>query len=232
MRLERLSGPITPTPSRPSRGRTRRTWHVRAGPRSRVLHGLRRPAPGPLGGTAHRGVPLPPGTGRGRRTGRSGQPRGAAAGSAEPGHRIAERAAGRGPARAAVAEVCRLAAGPYGLSRLAAVAAVDNPASRPVLTRNGFSETGRTAVGARPAVTHNRRPTPRRVTGAQGGPPLRQMIRNPGGPLGLRPQAARAAAHLLEAGAAHRRRRLRKARAPRSGQARRAVAPRGSAAGS
>ncbi|MFD0266385.1 GNAT family N-acetyltransferase [Streptomyces sp. NPDC127106] len=84
----------------------------------------------------------------------------AAAGSAELGYRIGERAAGRGLATAAVAEVCRLAAGPYGLSVLTAVAAVDNPASRAVLTRNGFTETGRTTVDARPAVTYARQLVP------------------------------------------------------------------------
>ncbi|MFK0255223.1 GNAT family N-acetyltransferase [Streptomyces sp. NPDC090445] len=85
----------------------------------------------------------------------------AVAGSAELGYRIGERAAGRGLATAAVAEVCRLAAGPYGLSSLTAVADVDNPASRAVLTRNGFTETGRTTADARPAVTYTRRLTPR-----------------------------------------------------------------------
>ncbi|MEU2395436.1 GNAT family N-acetyltransferase [Streptomyces sp. NPDC007369] len=84
----------------------------------------------------------------------------AAAGSAELGYRIGMRAAGRGLATAAVAEVCRLAAGPYGLSSLSAVADVDNPASRAVLTRSGFTETGRTTAGARPAVTYTRRLTP------------------------------------------------------------------------
>ncbi|MFD7628243.1 GNAT family N-acetyltransferase [Streptomyces sp. NPDC059851] len=85
----------------------------------------------------------------------------AAGGSAELGYRIGERAAGRGLATAAVAEVCRSAADAYGLSSLTAVAAVDHPASRAVLVRNGFTETGRTTAAGRPAVTYARSLTPR-----------------------------------------------------------------------
>lgn len=61
----------------------------------------------------------------------------AAGGSAELGFRIAERAAGRGLATAAVRQVCALAVAEYGLSVLRAAARVDNAGSRTVLIRTG-----------------------------------------------------------------------------------------------
>jgi ribosomal-protein-alanine N-acetyltransferase len=80
-------------------------------------------------------------------------------GVAELGYRVAEKAAGRGVARAAVTEVCRLAAGPYGLAALTAVTTLDNPASRAVLERTGFTVTAQATIGHRPGVRY-RRPLP------------------------------------------------------------------------
>ncbi|CAL9358199.1 hypothetical protein SUDANB171_00610 [Streptomyces sp. enrichment culture] len=80
----------------------------------------------------------------------------AAAGTAEVGYRIGQRAAGRGVATAAVGELCRLAAGTYGLHTLTAVTTLDNGASRAVLRRNGFAEAGETEVDGRPGVRHRR----------------------------------------------------------------------------
>ncbi|GAA2838339.1 GNAT family N-acetyltransferase [Kitasatospora paracochleata] len=77
-------------------------------------------------------------------------------GSAELGYRIGEHAAGRGTATAAVAAVCRLAAEAYGLAELTAVASVDNPASRTVLGRNGFTVVGGVSVNGRPALRYRR----------------------------------------------------------------------------
>lgn len=78
-------------------------------------------------------------------------------GSAELGYRIGERAAGRGLATAAVGEIRRLAAGPYGLRELTALTTLDNPASTTVLTRNGFTATGDTRVDGRPATRYAHR---------------------------------------------------------------------------
>lgn len=63
-------------------------------------------------------------------------------GSAELGFRVAEKAAGRGLATAAVLEMCAMAVRDYGLRTLRASAAVDNAASRAVLGRAGFVPTG------------------------------------------------------------------------------------------
>ncbi|MER5350289.1 GNAT family protein [Kitasatospora sp. NPDC002551] len=86
----------------------------------------------------------------------------AAGGSAELGYRVGESAAGRGMARAAVEQVCRLAAGEYGLRDLTAVTTVDNAASRAVLARTGFTEEGEAVVGGRPGLAY------RRVLGVRG----------------------------------------------------------------
>jgi ribosomal-protein-alanine N-acetyltransferase len=63
-------------------------------------------------------------------------------GSAELGFRIAEKAAGRGLATAAVRQMCTTAARDYGLRSLRASAAVDNAGSRAVLGHVGFVPTG------------------------------------------------------------------------------------------
>ncbi|MFI6855836.1 GNAT family N-acetyltransferase [Streptomyces sp. NPDC050416] len=78
-------------------------------------------------------------------------------GCAELGYRVGERAAGRGVATAAVAQVCRLAATDYGLTSLAAVTTLDNRASMTVLARNGFTCTGDTTVAGRPGRRYLRR---------------------------------------------------------------------------
>lgn len=61
------------------------------------------------------------------------------AGSAELGYRIAEEAAGRGLATAAVHQICELAATEYGLTTLRARTTLDNAGSRAVLARTGFT---------------------------------------------------------------------------------------------
>ncbi|MER5386880.1 GNAT family N-acetyltransferase [Streptomyces sp. NPDC002688] len=75
-----------------------------------------------------------------------------AEGSAELGYRVAERAAGRGLATAAVGKVCALAATTYGLRTLRAVTTTDNSASRAVLARTGFLVTGDIDLNGRPGL--------------------------------------------------------------------------------
>ncbi|MDB1088749.1 GNAT family N-acetyltransferase [Streptomyces sp. ACA25] len=77
-------------------------------------------------------------------------------GGAELGYRIAEQAAGRGIARAAVREVCGLADVRYGLTTLRAATTLDNAASRAVLARAGFTVTGETLLSGRPGVVYLR----------------------------------------------------------------------------
>ncbi|MDH6627978.1 ribosomal-protein-alanine N-acetyltransferase [Streptomyces sp. LBL] len=77
-------------------------------------------------------------------------------GSAELGYRIGEPAAGRGMATAAVREMCRLAGTTYGLVSLTARTTLDNPASRTVLERNGFTTTGTLTLDGRPGVRYRR----------------------------------------------------------------------------
>jgi ribosomal-protein-alanine N-acetyltransferase len=73
------------------------------------------------------------------------------------GYRVAERAAGKGVATSAVAELCQIAATDYRLVALVADASVENQASRVVLERNGFELVGESTVGAgRPAVRYRR----------------------------------------------------------------------------
>ncbi|MFG3101740.1 GNAT family N-acetyltransferase [Streptomyces sp. NPDC048182] len=85
-------------------------------------------------------------------------------GGADLGYRIAERAAGRGLATAAVREVCVLAAGRYGLGTLRAATTLDNAASRAVLARTGFTVSGETLLSGRPGLTYTRRLGDQRVT--------------------------------------------------------------------
>jgi len=73
-------------------------------------------------------------------------------GSAELGYRIAERAAGRGLATAAVRQIRTLAADSYGLTQLRASASADNAASLKVLRRTGFLPVGETTSGGRPEL--------------------------------------------------------------------------------
>jgi ribosomal-protein-alanine N-acetyltransferase len=63
-------------------------------------------------------------------------------GTAELGYRVAERAAGRGVASAAVRELSRLAASRYGLRTLRAATSHANIASQRVLTNNDFVPVG------------------------------------------------------------------------------------------
>jgi [ribosomal protein S5]-alanine N-acetyltransferase len=74
--------------------------------------------------------------------------------SAELGFRIAERAAGRGLATAAVRQVCALAVAAYGLSVLRAMARVENVGSRTVLIRTGFVPTGEVVLSGRPGIRY------------------------------------------------------------------------------
>ncbi len=77
-------------------------------------------------------------------------------GSAELGYRVAEADTGQGVARAAVAQVLRLAATDYGLTALTAVTTLDNEASRALLARTGFVETGERLVDDRPGTAYRR----------------------------------------------------------------------------
>jgi ribosomal-protein-alanine N-acetyltransferase len=79
-----------------------------------------------------------------------------AEGSADLGFRIAERAAGRGLATAAVRQVCALAVSQYGLSVLRAAARVENVGSRTVLVRTGFVPTGEVVLSGLPGITYRR----------------------------------------------------------------------------
>jgi ribosomal-protein-alanine N-acetyltransferase len=78
----------------------------------------------------------------------------AVGGSADLGFRIAERAAGRGLATAAVRQVIALAVDQYGLSELRAAARAENVGSRTVLTRAGFVPTGETVLSGLPGITY------------------------------------------------------------------------------
>lgn len=63
-------------------------------------------------------------------------------GIAELGYRVAQEAAGRGVATAAVRELCRLAKSQHGITTLKAAAAKENPASQRVLLNTGFTPAG------------------------------------------------------------------------------------------
>ena len=63
-------------------------------------------------------------------------------GSAELGYRVAQHAAGRGLATAAVRELCRLAPARHGLRTLRAATSHDNTASQKVLMKAGFTPVG------------------------------------------------------------------------------------------
>jgi [ribosomal protein S5]-alanine N-acetyltransferase len=63
-------------------------------------------------------------------------------GTAELGYRVAQHAAGRGLATAAVRELCALAAARHGLHTLRAAASRENTASRKVLAKAGFAPAG------------------------------------------------------------------------------------------
>lgn len=75
-------------------------------------------------------------------------------GSADLGYRIAERAAGRGLASAAVRELCSKAVTEYGLSSLTAATTADNAGSAAVLTRAGFTPVGPVELDGRPGTRY------------------------------------------------------------------------------
>ena len=62
--------------------------------------------------------------------------------SAELGYRVAQHAAGRGLATAAVRELCHLATAHYGLRKVRAATSLQNYASQKVLTKAGFLPVG------------------------------------------------------------------------------------------
>jgi ribosomal-protein-alanine N-acetyltransferase len=78
-------------------------------------------------------------------------------GSAELGYRIAEKAAGKGLATAAVKEVVGLAATEYGLTSLRAKTWLENAASRAVLVHAGFEVTGQQVLNDHAGITYARR---------------------------------------------------------------------------
>jgi len=61
---------------------------------------------------------------------------------AELGYRVAQHVAGRGVATATVHELCRMAAAHHGVHTLRAATALQNAASRKVLTKAGFVPVG------------------------------------------------------------------------------------------
>lgn len=63
-------------------------------------------------------------------------------GTADLGYRVAQLAAGRGVATAAVRELCRLAVARHGLRTLRAATSRNNAASQRVLTKAGFVPVG------------------------------------------------------------------------------------------
>jgi len=63
-------------------------------------------------------------------------------GTAKLGYRVAQQAAGRGVATAAVRELCRIAAARHGLRTLRAATSHDNAASQKVLAKAGFVPVG------------------------------------------------------------------------------------------
>ena len=94
-------------------------------------------------------------------------------GSAELGYRIAQKAAGRGLATAAVGRVVDLAADTYALCRLHAQVALANEASRKVLERNGFVALGPVTLDGKPGTSYSRElRTGLRGSSAQGGSPI------------------------------------------------------------
>jgi ribosomal-protein-alanine N-acetyltransferase len=80
-------------------------------------------------------------------------------GTAEVGYRVAEHAARRGVATAAVRELCRLAAAQYGLRTLRAATTHGNIASQKVLAKAGFVPVGPADpahLGGKPGTSYQR----------------------------------------------------------------------------
>ena len=84
---------------------------------------------------------------------------GLADGTAVLGYRVAQQAAGRGVATAAVRELCQIAAVRYGLRQLRAATSHDNAASQRVLAKAGFVPVGPAApadLGGKPGTWYQR----------------------------------------------------------------------------
>jgi [ribosomal protein S5]-alanine N-acetyltransferase len=80
-------------------------------------------------------------------------------GTAELGYRVAQHAAGRGVATAAVQELCRLASARHGLRTLKAATSHENAASQKVLTKVGFVPVGPAdpgGLGGKPGTWYQR----------------------------------------------------------------------------
>jgi [ribosomal protein S5]-alanine N-acetyltransferase len=80
-------------------------------------------------------------------------------GTADLGYRVAQHAAGRGVATAAVLELCRLAPERYGLHTLRAATSQANVASRKVLLKAGFvplGPAGPADLGGKPGTWYQR----------------------------------------------------------------------------
>ncbi|MFC0629020.1 GNAT family N-acetyltransferase [Kribbella deserti] len=75
-------------------------------------------------------------------------------GAAHLGYRLAERATGKGLATGTVRSLCELAVRDYGLHTLRAATTEVNTASQAVLTRVGFTRTGRTTLDGLPGLTY------------------------------------------------------------------------------
>ena len=83
--------------------------------------------------------------------------------TAELGYRVAEHAAGRGVATAAVRELCLLAAAKHGLRTLRAATSHENAASQKVLAKAGFVRVGPADpadIGGKPGTWYQRDLTP------------------------------------------------------------------------
>jgi ribosomal-protein-alanine N-acetyltransferase len=79
--------------------------------------------------------------------------------TAQLGYRVAQHVAGQGLATATVRELCGVAAARYGLRTLKAATALENAASRKVLTKAGFVPVGPADpadVGGRPGTWYQR----------------------------------------------------------------------------
>lgn len=103
-------------------------------------------------------------------------------GAAELGYRVAEHAAGRGVATAAVRELCRLAADRYGLRVLRAATVHGNVASQRVLAKAGFVAAGPADpahLGGKPGTWYQR-DLPAGAPGGAGGAGAAEAV--PGAP--------------------------------------------------
>jgi ribosomal-protein-alanine N-acetyltransferase len=76
--------------------------------------------------------------------------------TAELGYRVAQRAAGRGVATAAVRDICYVAAAEFGLRKLRARTTRENVASQRVLASSGFVRTGEGEVGGQTGLLYER----------------------------------------------------------------------------